>query len=816
MTKQTNFSLGFFGGRLLLTLGAILIWSSSFGQGFEITFGGPKEDQGIAILQMEDHGFLEVGFTEGQSGDDNDIDIFVVRTDVDGTTIWTRQIDEAFAEQPSEVIPSHDGHFLISGYLQAEPNDPDKSYLLKISETGELIWTKTYGDGSSSERLNHIVADPINGGYLLVGTITDSITERTDINLIKVDEDGEEIWRRQLGNVSDNEQGIAAIATNNGFIIGATIRTVIPSFDVDIQLYGISSGGDFQWHRNYGDQNESERLKDMIPTSDGNLVFVGSINENIALMFKANLNGDTLWHTEIDANPFDDDLRGVIEEDGGEAYVGVGLGVPDNSSFNTDVLMVKVNSEDGQLIYQRLIGDDDVLNTAEDLVPTIKGGYVIAAFNAQSGVLINDMTLFNTDVDGYHLTDHIRGRVFYSDDGCNPYQPGDLGLGGWLVRAEKEDAIFFSSTDSLGFYDLQVDTGTYEVTLLQQNDRWEICNPIAFSVQFDTPYDSARSDFVLIPELDCPLLDVELSASPAIACDVQSLNISYGNQGTALATDVQVTLELDDLLSYISSSVPVSAQDGQLLTFDLPDLPVGGRQSFTVNAAVACTGLENQQSISSQANILPVEDCAPVDPDWDMSSIEVTSTCDGDSIRFFITNISDNDMTGQLEYIVIEDQVMVIPPTPFDPLDASQGFEAVTLPANGSTYRMIAQQVPGHPGNQFPTAFVEGCGENENGNFTTGQVAQFADNDGDLNIDILTQEVLVLNTNVDLALRAYPKGYQDSIITPNTDLEYTIFFPLDSDEITIGRVVIRDTLSTLLDLNSLEMGAASHPYDFTL
>ncbi|MEL6356411.1 MAG: T9SS type A sorting domain-containing protein, partial [Bacteroidota bacterium] len=391
-----------------------------------------------------------------------------------------------------------------------------------------------------------------------------------------------------------------------------------------------------------------------------------------------------------------------------------------------------------------------------------------------------------------------------------------LGLGGWLVRAEKEDAIFFSSTDSLGFYDLQVDTGTYEVTLLQQNDRWEICNPIAFSVQFDTPYDSARSDFVLIPELDCPLLDVELSASPAIACDVQSLNISYGNQGTSLATDVQVTLELDDLLSYISSSVPVSAQDGQLLTFDLPDLPVGGRQSFTVNAAVACTGLENQQSISSQANILPVEDCAPVDPDWDMSSIEVTSTCDGDSIRFFITNISDNDMTGQLEYIVIEDQVMVIPPTPFDPLDASQGFEAVTLPANGSTYRMIAQQVPGHPGNQFPTAFVEGCGENENGNFTTGQVAQFADNDGDLNIDILTQEVLVLNTNVDLALRAYPKGYQDSIITPNTDLEYTIFFPLDSDEITIGRVVIRDTLSTLLDLNSLEMGAASHPYDFTL
>jgi len=240
---------------------------------------------------------------------------------------------------------------------------------------------------------------------------------------------------------------------------------------------------------------------------------------------------------------------------------------------------------------------------------------------------------------------------------------------------------------------------------------------------------------------------------------------------------------------------------------------------FTINAAVACDGLVNQQALSTTANILPeYSECSPVNPDWEGSSIEVASECTDTAIIFTITNVGDNPMSEPLNFVVVEDIILYLESNfqllPNEIQEVPILFDEIG--GGGATYRLIAEQPEGHPGELFPTAVVEGCTEGGSDNFTTGQVAQFADNDGDLNIDILTQEVLVLNTNVDLALRAYPKGYQDSIITPNTDLEYTIFFLLDSDEITIGRVVIRDTLSTLLDLNSLEMGAASHPYDFTL
>jgi hypothetical protein len=313
--------------------------------------------------------------------------------------------------------------------------------------------------------------------------------------------------------------------------------------------------------------------------------------------------------------------------------------------------------------------------------------------------------------------------------------------------------------------------------------------------------------------VDCPLLEVDLSAGPALACETQVITVNYGNEGSIIAQDVSVTIELDEILAFASSSIPVSNQSGQTLSFELPDLEPEDRGSFELLVDVGCAGVQNQQAVSTQATILPAADCAPIDPNWNGSSIEVSSECDGDSVRFLIRNPTNSPISGPLQFIVIEDQVMIIS----QPINGEPGAtQEVPLPANGSTYRLIAEQEPGHPGSLFPTTVVEGCTADGGDNFSTGLVAQFSDNDGDRNIDILTQEVLVLDPEVNLALRAYPKGYLDSIITPETDLEYTIIFTLDQDADTFERVVIRDTLSELLNLNSLEMGAASHPYDFTL
>jgi hypothetical protein len=782
--------------------------------GFEKSFGGPKDDFGRAVLQTKDHGYLEVGGSEGVLGDDNDFDIFVVRTDVDGTIVWSKTYDEGYIEQGTDVIQDSDTSFLIVGFQQATINSEEQTLLLRINRKGEKLLTVSYGEAGSHERGRQLIRIPGNG-FLITGYRQDIASGRNSILVTKINDLGQIEWRSTFGDYRSGE-AVGAVAGNDGtYIIGANIQDFI-GVDSDIALYGLDADGELLWTKLYGTTTENEQIEDIIRTQDDQLVFVGSTDGfNKALIAKADLNGDTLWYRQIDAAPFDDELRGVIEEDGGENLVAVGQTVP--TGANLDVLMVKVRSSDGQLLWQRRLGDDDALDVAEDLAPTLDGGYALAAFNSRGTVLFNDMTLFKTDNLGDLQTNYLRGKVYHpSNSDCAPFQDGDLGLEGWLVRAESSTATFFGSTDSLGNYDLRVDRGVYSLSLLRKNDRWDLCSPAPLTVDLTEPYDSNFHDFALNPAIDCPLLEVAVSATPAIQCEDQTLTVTFGNSGAATSTDSRVELNLDPNLTFVEAEPAPTAREGQLLSFSLGDLEPGTTGTITIRVQTACDGVVEGQALQTTANVYPIYDCSPIDPDWDGSSIVVTGRCDPETgLAFEITNVGDNPMTQVAGYVVVEDIVLLQRSTFILGPSESRLIEVNLQDGPLSTYRLIAEQSPGHPGNLFPTVVVEGCNVDEGQPFTTGQVAQFPDNDGNLNIDILTQEIVALDDGAPVSLRAYPRGYRDSIIIPKTDIEYTIFFAPPANDI-FERVVIRDTLPEELDFNSLEMGAASHPYDFVL
>ncbi len=798
--------------RLAVLVLAMLYLSGPIGaQGFEKTFGGPKEDFGSSILVTKDHGFLNVGSTEGELGDDNDFDVYLVRTDVDGTVIWTRQFDEGFIEQGIHAVETSEQSYFITGFRKTAPDAPDQTYLMKVSRRGDLLFTRTYGDGVLPERGKQLLRLG-NGEFLLTGQVQNGVTGQDDILVMRIDIDGNVIWRATYGGDQD-DRGIGAIedpATRN-LIIGAKVKTGFGP-DTDIALIGLTPSGELRWRKDYGKPNESETIEDIISTSDGNLAFVGATdNTNKALIAKADLNGDTLWFREIDNSPFDDELLSLIEEDNGENLVAVGQTVP--SGPDLDILMVKVRASDGQPIYERRLGNEDTFDGAADLAPTPDGGYAISA---ATGIAFNDMSLFKTNNFGDLQTNYLQGKVYHPTGGdCRPFSEGDRELAGWLVRAEGSQTTFFGTTDSLGNYDLRVDQDVYEVSLLRRNDRWNICTPDVLTIDLTAPYDSSFHDFAVTPAIDCPLLEVSLSATPAIQCEEQTLTVTYGNQGAATATGASIELELAEELTFTGASVPVDIVDGSNYTFELGDLEPGREGSFTLTARVGCASVREGQAVSSMAEIFPIYACSPVDPDWDQSSIVVTSRCDPqDGPVFTITNQGDLPMQDIGSYVIVVD--IVLRETGEFQLDAGQSiFISPNEDTDGRTVRLIAEQSDGHPGSLFPTAVEEGCTTGGSLNFTTGQVAQFPDNDGDLNLDILTQEIVVLDNSAEAQLTAYPRGYQDSIIIPKTDIEYTVFFALPVND-TFERVVIRDTLSELLDFNSLEVGAASHPYDFVL
>jgi uncharacterized repeat protein (TIGR01451 family) len=269
-----------------------------------------------------------------------------------------------------------------------------------------------------------------------------------------------------------------------------------------------------------------------------------------------------------------------------------------------------------------------------------------------------------------------------------------------------------------------------------------------------------------------------------------------------------VQLLLDPFLTPLNSNLPYLNLGNQLLQFEVGDLEVGECGSFYLYVKVNCNAALGQTHCT-EAHIYPDHSCLPDNPLWSGASLRISSECQLDSLRFNIQNVGISDMPKALDYIVIEDQVMKM----MGPVQLNAGQSAtISVPANGSTWRLEMEQEPFHPGQSAPAVSVEGC---TNGTtFSTGFVAQFPTDDADAFVD---NDCKVNTASSDPNdKQAFPIGYGSShYVRPGTPLEYQIQFQNTGND-TAFTVRIVDTLSAFLDPTSIRPGAGSHPYTWDL
>jgi uncharacterized repeat protein (TIGR01451 family) len=801
------------------TLAFMFVCSFSTGlvaQGWEVTFGGNSEDFGFSILQTIDEGFVAAGYSES-FGSDGDFDIYLVRTDVDGTLVWQYTYDEGYIEQANDIIQLPDGSFLVIGKANdvdgTAAGTPSQVYLMRINARGGLVWSRRYGNNGLAQSGRKIIRTT-DGGYMVIGSTQRTVGGDNDILLLKLDSNADEVWREVYGTpYTDAGQGIVEVP--GGYVFAANVKDG-QSSDNDVAIYRVNNTGGLVSLNVYGDLSDNEDVSDLIKTQDGNVLLVGSSdNFNNAYIIKSDFNGDTLWTREITVGPFGNELKAVIEQEDG-SIVATGLTARNTSTLS--ILLLKMTA-DGDVIWQRSLGEEFSDNRfGEGIAQAADGGLVITGYSSQSGqVFINDLTIVKVDGEGNYFTNVLRGKVFWSQNGCNPFEAGDLLLANWLVQVEGEGTRFIGTTDANGNYLIPVDIGSYTVTLLPKNDAWDVCSPASLPVDFTTAYDTLVYNFpVRSAATSCANLNVEASTGILTSCSTVQYLFEYCNDGSATASDAYVEIILDDELTFLSASVDTSLETANSIIVRLGDLAPLTCGSFTITVQVACDGIQNLQAVTVDTRIYPVAYCAEPDPNWDRSSIEVTGRCVGNEVIFTAKNAGDAPSDGTQSYVIVEDVLLFIQDV-VPPLGPGQEVPLGNpIPANemGSTYRLIVEQAEGHPGNNYPTVAVEGCHQTDNENYTTGSVTQFPENDQDPYIDIDVQEIFNTSGTANLLI-GHPKGYLDSIITANTDIEYTVLFANTGSD-TLNRLVIRDTLPAALDFGSLAIGPASHPYDFEL
>jgi len=406
----------------------------------------------------------------------------------------------------------------------------------------------------------------------------------------------------------------------------------------------------------------------------------------------------------------------------------------------------------------------------------------------------------------------VEGRVAIDlNNNCQP-DANEIGVKNHIVKFEKGvDAYYFNTMDSLGNYVAYLDTGSYVVTIESPGPYWTVCPPVQ-TVTIDTGYNLQTLNWTIEPSILCPLLQVDLSAPfLRMTGGGSAYTVSYCNAGTAMANNAYVEVELDPFLNVLSTSVPIASQVNNTYTFNLGDIPENYCSSFDIQVIVDTTATF-QQTHCSEAHIYPDSICDPTI--WAGARLVVEANCANDSVMFTITN-NGAAMAQALDYYVFEDNIMMLQ-TPFT-LGAGQTMNITRAAEEGHTYRLSATQETGYPailGDPLATAVSEGCNPRSDGTFNTGFVTQFSNGNSSPFIAVDCQENVASYDPNDKA--AQPVGYDTQhYIFANTDLDYKIRFQNTGTD-TAFNIVILDTISPYLDLSTLQMGASSHSYTWTI
>jgi hypothetical protein len=362
------------------------------------------------------------------------------------------------------------------------------------------------------------------------------------------------------------------------------------------------------------------------------------------------------------------------------------------------------------------------------------------------------------------------------------------------------------TTDSNGNFSVPLDSGKYTLFTYISTPYETICHSPTVIIG-DT-----NKVYIPIKIIDCNYMTVDITTPFLRRCFDNTYSILYCNKGTTTAQNSYIEIDIDKDLTYKSSTIPLTSQNGNKLRFDVGNVLPNQCKSFLLTLNLNCNGTTIGQTHCVEAHIFPDSLCLPAPPSYSGARVKTTATCNGNEVKLTIKNEGTAPMSSDKSYIIIEDQV-IYKQGNFK-LNPNEILE-FKYPANGKTYRIEAEQETGFPLTpSMPSAWVEACGTNAQGGFSTGFVSQFGNNSAQPFVAIdCHQSIGSYDPN---EKQAFPIGYDSQhFINQNQPLEYILHFQNEGTD-TAFTVVLRDTLSDLLEKRTLEMGASSHLYEWAL
>lgn len=185
-----------------IDLNGTLVWSKQY----------LREEGGESVWDIEassDGGFL----ITGNASDVGDYgDIYLMKTDAEGSHLWTRHYGVPALNTVYDIVETSDNHILMSSRIKEGAHFHNGVF--KLNAMGDTVWTRIYGDLAYGAQSAPKIMELSDGNYLIKTSVV-IMSEEYPV-YIKIDQNGGILWERYYGFEADYNSHELMIETYDG------------------------------------------------------------------------------------------------------------------------------------------------------------------------------------------------------------------------------------------------------------------------------------------------------------------------------------------------------------------------------------------------------------------------------------------------------------------------------------------------------------------------------------------------------------------------------------------------------------------------
>ncbi len=371
------------------------------------TYGGATEDVGYDVEVTHDGGFLISGYTHSFGRD-----FYLIRTDQNGDTLWTRypglhyHFEKAYA-----VVEDWDGFVWGAGIGLAGRGGGPYGYsavVYKLTSEGDSMWYHDYGGVDEDDiAYDMILAQnyPTYGqrGYIIAGTTNaDEIAgaQAPDAFLIRFNVNGTVVWTHAYhrdGSLDESAFGSVAPMYDGGYICAGYASDWFSSDLEQGFIVKTDSVGNMVWRRTWGLGGNCCRYYNAGKQGvDSTLWFVGAFmdgdNYN-SVVHRWTKDGAFIRSTVL-GGEYDDDLLDLVPTPDGNCVV---VGYTQLYDESLDIYLAKIDTA-GNVMWEYTYGGHfNEIGYALQRLPD--GMFAIAGQTTSYGAGAEDVWLLKVNPD---------------------------------------------------------------------------------------------------------------------------------------------------------------------------------------------------------------------------------------------------------------------------------------------------------------------------------------------------------------------------------------------------------------------------------